>query len=190
VTWAPTCTRRLRKFARRLSLVACVGTLAAVAAPAGAQAQVYTFQWEPSAVAFWSVNSSTIMSVFQNGQCTELAANTRPDVVQAIIEGAIGSELAQGQTNESMPDMDARYWTAEASAVGLATGNAPRRGALMVFQPGVLGAGSAGHIAYVQRVNRNGSFRIAQMHAPLLYQVTYQTLPRRAARLAGVSFVY
>jgi surface antigen len=146
-------------------------------------------RWEPSAPQFWSVNASTIMSVFQNGQCTELAATKRPDVLQAIIEGFIGSELARGQT-ESVPNMDARYWLAEAKQVGLPTGHRPRARALMVLQPGVLGAGPAGHIAYVQRVNRNGSFRIGEMHAPNLYQVTDETLPASAARLAGVSFVY
>jgi surface antigen len=163
-----------------------VGSIAA-AAPVAAHAAI--LRWEPSATQFWSVNAPTILSVFQNGQCTELAANKRPDVVQAIIEGFISSDLAQGQT-ESIPNLNARYWLAEAKQVGLPTGHKPRAGALVVFQPRVLGAGPTGHVAYVQRVNRSGSFRIAQMHAPNLYQVTHQTLPASATRLAGVSFVY
>jgi surface antigen len=184
----PTPTGGLRRLARRLSLLGSVAALAAAAAPSGAQA--YALQWEPSASQFWATNGSAILSVFQNGECTQWAANKRPDVVQSIITGFVASELAQGSTNETMPDMDARYWTADAQLVGLATGHKPRRGALMVFQPGVLGAGSAGHIAYVQRVNRNGSFRISEMHAPVLYQVSYQAFPAAAARLSGVSFIY
>ncbi len=184
----PTSHGRLRTLTRRLSLLACVGSMAVALAPASAQAD--GLQWEPSGPQFWSVNGSAILSIFQNGQCTQLAADRRPDVVQSIIQGFVTSELAQGQTNESMPDLDARYWTAEAQAVGLRTGHKPARGALIVFQPGVLGAGSAGHIAYVLRVNRNGSFRIAQMHAPNLYQTSYETLPGKAARLAGLSFIY
>ncbi len=175
MAWKLTSTRGLRKLARRLSLLGSLAALAAAAAPSGAQA--YALQWEPSASLFWAVNSSTILSVFQNGECTQWAATKRPDVVQSIITGFVSTELGQGSTNETMPNMDARYWTAEAQLVGLSTGRKPQRGALMVFQPNVLGAGSAGHIAYVQRVNRNGTFRISEMHAPNLYQVSYQTLP-------------
>jgi surface antigen len=182
----PTSSRRLRKLARRVALLTCIGSVAAVA-PAAAQDS--ELQWEPSASLFWSANGSTILSVFQNGQCTQLAATKRPDVVRGVIEGFVNSELTQGQT-ETMPDMDARYWAADAQLAGIPTGHKPRAGALMVFQPGVLGAGSAGHIAYVVRVNRKGSFRISEMHAPNLYQVTLHTLPAKAARLAGVSFVY
>lgn len=180
--------RRSRKLPRRLlSALATATTIATATAPGAARAA--TLRWEPTAPQFWSVNGSTIMQVFQNGECTQLAANKRPDIVRAIIEGFVGSELAQNQV-ETMPNMDARYWTSEARRVGLPTGHMPRVGALMVFQPGTLGAGSTGHIAYVVRVNRNHSFRIAEMHAPALYRTTYQTFRARAARLAGVSFIY
>jgi surface antigen len=184
----PASRLRPRVLARRLSLLVCLGSIAAVLAPGSAQA--YFLRWEPTGSLFWSVNRSTILDVFQNGQCTQLAANRRPDIVRSIIKGFVNAELTHDGTAEVIPDLDARYWSAEARRVGLRTGHKPRRGALMVLQPGVLGAGSAGHIAYVLRVNRNRSFRIAQMHAPTMFQVSRMTLPAKVARLSGVSFVY
>jgi surface antigen len=173
------------KFFSLLLTIACA---AAFAASAPTSAQAATLTWEPNASLFWFANGPTIMSVFQNGQCTELAANERPDVVESIIETTVTNELALGE-DENMPDMDARYWVTQAQLAGIPTGNQPRRGALIVFQPGVLGAGSAGHIAYVQKVSAK-SFRIMQMNAPNPYQVTYWVLPKRAARLSGIAFIY
>lgn len=76
-----------------------------------------------------------------------------------------------------------------AHQAGIATGHRPRPGALVEFQPGVLGAGSAGHIAFVQSVRRH-SFTIAEMHAPNLYQVTHATLRRSVTRHWGIRFIY
>jgi surface antigen len=59
----------------------------------------------------------------------------------------------------------------------------------MVFQPGVLGAGPTGHIAYVESV-RQRTFTISEMHAPFLFRVTHDTLRRSAARRRGVRFIY
>jgi hypothetical protein len=53
----------------------------------------------------------------------------------------------------------------------------------------VLGAGSAGHIAYVQSVGRHW-FTIAEMHAPYLFRVTHERLRRRDAHQWGVRFIY
>jgi surface antigen len=181
-----TCIARARSAARRLSLLGCVTAVLAVA-PGTSQAAV--LQWEPSAGQFWAVNGDTILNVFQNGQCTQWAEQRRPDVVQQIIEGVVSQELANHQV-EAMPDLDARYWTSDAQQVGIPTGRQPRAGALVVFQPGVLGAGPAGHIAYVVRVNRRGSFLISEMHAPTLYHVTRRRLRAAAGRLPGVSFIY
>ncbi len=178
--------RRARTFARSLLLLA-LAVAAFASAPGIAQAA--TLQWEPSSSLFWVINGSVIVDLFQNGECTQWAEQKRPDIVEQIIVGSVGYELEHGLV-ESMPDLDARYWTSDASAVGIPTGHTPRAGALIVFQPGTLGAGSAGHIAYVTRLRRNGSFVISEMHAPLLYRVTYLTLSKSAVRLAGVSFIY
>jgi surface antigen len=171
--------------ARALAVLGCL-TAVGMGAPTASALQLLF--WEPNASLFWTINHAAIVTLFQNGQCTQLAANKRPDIVQKIIVGFIANDIATGHV-EAIPNFDARYWTANAQHVGIPTGKRPRVGALMVFQPGVLGAGSAGHIAYVQRVRRR-SFTISEMHAPVLFQVTYATLGMSVARRAGISFIY
>jgi surface antigen len=177
--------RRSRVLTRGLAVLGAVAGIAA-GLPAGAQA--VTLSWEPSANLFWTVNGTALMTLFQNGQCTQLAANRRPEVVKTIVLHAVSDELQHGQS-EVVPNFDARYWANLAQQAGLSTGQKPQVGALMVFQPGVLGAGSAGHIAYVQSV-RKRSFTISEMHAPNLYQVTSETLRRSVDRMSGVRFIY
>jgi surface antigen len=158
----------------------------AVALPAGAQAA--TLRFEPSATLFWTVNGSALLSLFQNGQCTQWAADKRPDVIKNIVISTVAGDLQQG-LGEVIPNFDARYWASLAQGAGMATGKAPKAGALIVFQPGVMGAGSAGHIAYVESVQKR-TFTISEMHAPYLFRVTYETLPKRDARQWGVRFIY
>ena len=177
---------RLRKIARGVSLLGAIAGIA-VGLPAAANADV-VLKWEPSASLFWTNNESALMSLFQNGQCTELAANKRPDVVKAIVLNAISSELNSGQA-EVVPNLDARYWSSEAGRAGISTGQTPRVGSLMVFQPGVLWAGSAGHIAYVQSVHGN-SFTVSQMNAPIPYRVTSQTFRMSVGHRRGIRFIY
>lgn len=147
-----------------------------------------TLRYEPSATLFWDVNATSLLSLFQNGQCTQLAADKRPDVVKEIVESTVSRDLNQGR-GEVIPNFDARYWGTLAHRAGLPTGHRPKVGALMVFQPGVMGAGSAGHIAYVQSVRRHW-FTIAEMHAPYLFRVTHVTLRKRDVRRWGVRFIY
>ena len=177
--------RRLRALGRGLAVL---GALTGIAAGVPAAAQAVTLRWEPSAHSFWMVNRDALMSLFQNGQCTELAADKRPGVVKRIVVRAISHELRHGG-NEVVPNFDARNWARMARWAGLPTGRTPRAGALMVFQPGVLGAGSAGHIAYVRSV-RQHSFTISEMNAPIPYGVTHATFPKSVDRLAGVRFIY
>jgi surface antigen len=148
-----------------------------------------TLWWEPWAVGFWIVNHAAITQLFNNGQCTEWAAHKRPALVREMVEARVADEVRH-QHPEILPDLDARYWPKDASAAGVATGPVPVRGALVVFQPGVLGATAHGHIAYVEHVFRNGSFKISQMDAPVLYRVTHERLPSWTARLRGVRFIY
>jgi surface antigen len=157
------------------------------AVPTAANADV-SLLWEPSASLFWTLNQTVVMTLFQNGQCTQLAADRRPDVVKQIVVGFIGNDIAHGLI-EAVPNLDARYWSHDAAAVGIPTGHKPQVGALIVFQPNVLGSGSAGHIAYVTSVRRR-RFTISEMNAPMPYQTSSRTLPMSSARLSGVSFVY
>jgi hypothetical protein len=188
-------SRRPGSAARLLAALTCATALA-VGAPTVAQADAPNVihandvQWEPSATLFWTVNQAAIMGLFQNGECTEWAAYKRPDVLEAIVMHTVGAELAAGDTNEILSGLDAQYWALQASAAGMRIGRKPAAHALMVFQPDVLNSGDNGHIAYVERVERNGKIRVTEMHAPNLFQVTYRTLPASAGRLAGVRFIY
>ena len=175
----------LRRFL--LVVVTLVATFAATAAPS--LAKTVSLSWQPSAGQFWSADQSAITSLFHDGQCTQWALQRRPDVVRRGVEAVITGELARHQA-ENLGNWDALNWPRMARLAGIAIGHAPRARALMVFAPGVLGAGSAGHIAFVQRVFANGSFLISQMHAPVLWRVTHQRLSAADGRLPGVTFIY
>lgn len=85
---------------------------------------------------------------------------------------------------------NAASWTRNAAARGMATGYAPRAGATVVFQPGVQGASSGGHVAHVVAVYSNGWFLIAETafwwNGGGFGRVSY----RYAHAGAGVSFIY
>lgn len=85
---------------------------------------------------------------------------------------------------------NAQYWAAGAAARGYSVGRTPRAGATVVFQPGVEGAGGAGHVAHVEKVYPGGWFLISEMN---FYwngggwgRVDY----RFAYVRSGVSFIY
>jgi surface antigen len=59
---------------------------------------------------------------------------------------------------------DARYWAANAPTRGYHVGTTPRVGATVVFQPGVQGAGGAGHVAHVEAVYAHGWFLVSEMN--------------------------
>lgn len=59
---------------------------------------------------------------------------------------------------------NARDWLWRAAQHGLPTGRTPRVGATVVYQPGVQGASSLGHVAHVVAVYANGSFRVEEMN--------------------------
>jgi hypothetical protein len=80
------------------------------------------------------------------GQCTWWAQHERRD------------ENLRGMGN-------ARYWAAGARRRGYRVGTVPARGATVVFQPGVQGAGWAGHVAHVLIVYPNGWFLMSEMNA-------------------------
>ncbi len=59
---------------------------------------------------------------------------------------------------------NAQYWASGAAARGYRVGSAPAAGATVVFQPGVQGAGGAGHVAHVEAVYPQGWFLISEMN--------------------------
>jgi hypothetical protein len=173
----------VRRFAAIFSVVGLLGLSAA-----SALAKPYLW-WEPRASEFWTINRAAIWRMFDNGQCTELAARKRWVLVRRIIVGQVSREVRKHQP-EMLTDLQAHDWATDAQSVGVPVGTTPLAGALVVFQPGVLGAAWDGHIAYVERVYRDGSYEISEMNAPIPYQVTYRRLSAWTTRLAGVSFIY
>lgn len=59
---------------------------------------------------------------------------------------------------------NAQYWAGGARARGYQVGWQAQSGATVVFQPGVQGAGGAGHVAHVVKVYPNGWFLISEMN--------------------------
>lgn len=85
---------------------------------------------------------------------------------------------------------NARYWAAGAASRGYRVGRTPVPNATVVFQPGIQGAGGAGHVAHVEKVYPYGWFLISEMN---FYwngggwgRVSY----RFAHAGYGVSFIY
>ena len=85
---------------------------------------------------------------------------------------------------------NARYWAANAAARGYRVGSRPAAGATVVFQPGVQGAGGAGHVAHVVKVYPDGWFLVSEMN----FYWNGGGWARVDYRLAhagwGVSFIY
>jgi hypothetical protein len=59
---------------------------------------------------------------------------------------------------------NAMYWASGAAGRGYHVGTVPVAGATVVFQPGVQGAGGAGHVAHVEAVYPNGWFLVSEMN--------------------------
>jgi surface antigen len=59
---------------------------------------------------------------------------------------------------------NAQFWASGASSRGYTVGSQPRVGATVVFQPGVQGAGGAGHVAHVVKVYPNDWVLISEMN--------------------------
>ena len=86
---------------------------------------------------------------------------------------------------------DGGFWDDMARAARLPVGTVPRAGAVVTFDPGTMDAGALlGHVAYVERVNGDGTFTISEMNAPYPWQVTYRTIPVAAIAGGGIAFVY
>ena len=74
---------------------------------------------------------------------------------------------------------DAWAWYGNAQAMGYATGKAPRAGSIMVtWESGY------GHVAYVESVNADGSWVVAEMN-----WVAFNTVDRRLIRPGGVPLI-
>jgi hypothetical protein len=74
---------------------------------------------------------------------------------------------------------DAWAWYKNARSMGFATGRSPRRGSIMVtWESGY------GHVAYVEAVNRDGSWVVSEMN-----WVAFNAVDRRLIRPGGVPLI-
>ena len=141
------------------------------------------------AQADWNAYGAGYLAVFRNGQCTDWAAQKRPDIVERATVRVWADHLM------GLPDLGISWnggsWDDMARAARMAVGTVPRAGAVVTFDPGALGTSAAtGHIAYVEAVGDDGTFTISEMNAPLPWQVTYRTIRTAAVAQGGISFVY
>jgi surface antigen len=137
----------------------------------------------------WGIYGAGYLAVFRNGQCTDWAAQKRADIVeQATVR--LWADHFMGQPDLGI-SWDGGFWDDMARAARLPVGTVPKAGALVTFDPGVMGADlTTGHIAYVESVNADGTFTISEMNAPLAGDVTYRSIPTAAVAQGGVNFVY
>jgi surface antigen len=89
---------------------------------------------------------------FAYGQCTWLAYNKRPDIVN------------YGAQHNGFYHWDGWEWSGHAKAEGYSVNRKPRKGDIAVWQPQVGGAGSKGHLAYVRAIYKKGSIGIVEMN--------------------------
>lgn len=100
-------------------------------------------------------------NTYDYGYCTWYVKNRR------------GSSLPNNLGN-------ANTWFARAQAQGIATGYAPRAGAV-----GTTTRGALGHVVYVEAVNGDGTIQISEMNAPVFGKTTYRT-----ANASEFSYIY
>jgi surface antigen len=136
----------------------------------------------------WLAEGPTILAAYRSGQCTDWAAQKRPDVVQRVFEAGVVAELLK--TTPPSPLGNAQNWAAVAASVGMTVSEWPVPGALVVWREGVEGAAAeTGHVGYVESVSADGStFSDSSMNVGGLYRMGYRTRP--SAPVPGRLFIW
>lgn len=140
-----------------------------------------------TAQAKWASEGAQILAGFRSGQCTDWAAQKRPDVVQRVFEATVVAELLQ---QPEPPQLNAAQdWSASAAAAGLVISDRPQAGALVVWQEGIEGANAqTGHIGYVESVSPDGStFSTSEMNIGAPYEMGYREVSTEP--VAGRNFI-
>lgn len=105
---------------------------------------------------------------YDYGWCTWHASNRRAEIGRPIPSN-MGNAIS---------------WLSVARSAGLPTGTAPRAGAVVYHN----NIGGLGHVAFVEKVNSDGSFRVSDMNYPIWGSVTYRTVP--ASETGNYRFIY
>ncbi len=83
---------------------------------------------------------------------------------------------------------NADQWYAAAAAMGFPEGHVPQVGAVVVFWPGGDGAGSVGHVGYVESILPGGYFMLSEMNFGAWDRVDTRILPGDSSGIQG--FIY
>ena len=129
------------------------------------------------------------------GGCTDFVSARRPDIIARVEKMVALEHILRSESGPVYVDWVAKDWVYDAWLGGLPMGKTPRRGAVLVFQPGAYGASApTGHVAIVKRVNRDGSFLIREEHAPTLGVISSRYFSAADARAMtkdpGTTFIY
>jgi CHAP domain len=141
-----------------------------------------------ASIAWWNANGTAWTAGWHNGQCTELAWEKRPDIVALIAEDDHDRWVSSGYALPT-PDWDATFWDDLAAGAGIPVGTVPERGAIMVFNSSDYPTWP-GHLAYVDSVNADGSFVIAEENAPTPGVISIRTVEPSELTGADADFIY
>jgi hypothetical protein len=125
------------------------------------------------------------------GQCTELVAHKRPDIIARSVKVTIAKwKMGGGLGHVPALNWNATTWDANAAASGMDVGATPRAGAVMVYHYSPGFPVPSGHVAYVDAVHPDGSLSITEEHSPVLGQVRQRVV--RAYEMSGkdIDFIY
>lgn len=123
----------------------------------------------------WLTDRTALRSRYRDGQCTDLAEQRRPDVLERVtIESAITARLGGEPFFLGL----AKTWGGVAQKAGYTVSSEPALGALVVWQPGVEGANAeTGHVGYVESIEvASGTFTTSEMNLGAPYRTGSRTL--------------
>jgi surface antigen len=142
------------------------------------------------AQADWVTYGPGYIAVFRNGQCTDWAAQKRPDIVERATV-RLWADHYMGLPDPGV-SWNGGFWDDMARAARMPVGTIPKAGAIVTFDPGTMGAGPVtGHVAYVESVDDHaGTFTVSEMNAPVPWVVSHRTIAKSAIAQGGITFVY
>lgn len=185
-----------------IAIITLTNTTAQAATPMAAP------QAHQAALQTWAQKGANYQNTINHdGQCGALADLKRPDVLRNLTikiwtlqyEGASVPQTINNEyygTNEPAGGLAAKFWPTIAKYAGYKVDTHAHAGALMVFQPGSKWAApdksakNPGHIAWVKKVNKNGSIVIEEEHAPILGKIATHTVPATIAHTRYISYIH
>lgn len=114
---------------------------------------------EAYVVGYWEERREVL--ALDDGSCTQWVFGKRPDIVEAAEKANVRRWLANGRAGGlNVLNWNANEWAANAVLAGLPVTGIPRVGAVEVSPEGT--DSPNGHVAYVERVNADGSYTVSE----------------------------